>query len=220
MNWEVIRSTAEVLTLATVLGAITGLEREVHRRPAGLRTHALVALGAALFTVAAQRAFSDSGASRIVAQVVSGIGFIGAGAVLRSGPTVKGLTSSAALWLSAAVGLAVGLREFTTATVAVILGVLVLAALRLSKRWLPQADTSIVVIHAASGSDVLDDLHGRLRSLGAHVGEIKVEHADGDSRVEVMVRGLDVADLAPVASAMQARSDVRSTHVRPGASEV
>jgi putative Mg2+ transporter-C (MgtC) family protein len=111
--------------LAAALGGFVGFEREFRDQPAGFRTHILVSLGAALFTMAG--AYGVSGfvgagpvsfdPTRIAAQVVTGIGFLGAGAILRYGVTVRGLTTAAALWVTAAVGVAVGLGYYTGALV-------------------------------------------------------------------------------------------------------
>jgi putative Mg2+ transporter-C (MgtC) family protein len=101
------------LLLAAVLGAGIGIEREIHDHPAGIRTHLLVALGSALFTVLSIVGFpSADGAatdpSRVAAQIVTGIGFLGAGAILKYGPTVRGLTTAASLWAAAGIGMAAG----------------------------------------------------------------------------------------------------------------
>ncbi len=98
------------LLLGLVLGAAIGLERELDRQPAGFRTHSLVALGSCLFTVVSGYAFLGSGAdpTRIAAQVVTGIGFIGAGAVLQYRGHIRGLTTAASLWSVAAIGMAAG----------------------------------------------------------------------------------------------------------------
>ncbi len=102
------------LLLAMVIGGIVGLERELHDRPAGLRTHILVCVGAALIMLISMdvpRQFTgvqESDPARIAAQVVSGIGFLGAGTILREGVTVRGLTTAASLWMAAALGLAAG----------------------------------------------------------------------------------------------------------------
>ena len=98
------------LTVGLVLGAIIGFERELHRQPAGFRTHSLVSLGAALFTVVSAFGFSGSLAdpTRIAAQIVSGIGFIGAGTILQYRGHIRGLTTAASIWLTAAIGMAVG----------------------------------------------------------------------------------------------------------------
>src|SRR4051794_3279061 len=95
--------------VATVLGALVGLEREARAHPAGFRTHALVALGACVFSLAGAYGFQGGppvDPTRVAAQVVSGIGFIGGGAILRQGGSVRGITTAATLWFAAAIGLA------------------------------------------------------------------------------------------------------------------
>ena len=102
------------LLLATLLSGLIGFERESHGRAAGFRTHILVCLGSTLMMLVSiymfelYRGLTTVDPSRIAAQVVTGMGFLGAGAILRSGPTVKGLTTAASLWAVAGIGLAVG----------------------------------------------------------------------------------------------------------------
>jgi putative Mg2+ transporter-C (MgtC) family protein len=114
------------LVVAALLGAAIGFEREIHEHPAGMRTHLLVALGSALFTVVSIFGFVGvlgigEGApvdpSRVAAQVVTGIGFLGAGAILKFGTTVRGLTTAASLWATAAIGMAVGAAEYLISVV-------------------------------------------------------------------------------------------------------
>jgi putative Mg2+ transporter-C (MgtC) family protein len=114
------------LALALGLGAVIGLEREYHRQPAGFRTHGLVALGAALFTVVSAHAFADADPTRIAAQIVTGIGFIGAGTILHHRGSVRGLTTAASLWAVAAIGMTAGAGLMVLALAGT---VLVLAAL-------------------------------------------------------------------------------------------
>lgn len=97
------------LLIAAVLGGLIGFEREAHGRPAGLRTHILVSIGSALFTiVSANFDITRTDPTRIAAQVVSGIGFLGAGTIIRQGSVIRGLTTAASLWTVAAIGMAVG----------------------------------------------------------------------------------------------------------------
>lgn len=118
------------LLLAAGLGAAIGIEREFRRKPAGLRTNILIALGSALFTtMSIQIAHGGGTPDRIAAQVVTGIGFVGAGAILRSGGSVHGMTTAATIWVNAAVGMAAGAGEFAMASVATLITLIVLAAL-------------------------------------------------------------------------------------------
>ena len=96
------------LVIATALGALVGYEREREGKPAGVRTHGMVALGAALFTLVSVYGFANHDPARVAAQIVTGIGFVGAGAILHLRRSVQGLTTAASLWVTAAIGLAVG----------------------------------------------------------------------------------------------------------------
>lgn len=121
MDWVILGQ----IVAAAAMGAALGLERELNAQPAGLRTHMLVSMGAALFTLAGV-GLAGSDPTRIAAQVVTGIGFLGGGAILREGANVRGLTTAASLWLAAAIGLAVGLRHWLGAVGVTILGLIVL----------------------------------------------------------------------------------------------
>lgn len=96
------------LLLAAVFGAAVGYERRSADKPAGLRTLSLVAMGSALFTIISAFGFESADQSRVAAQIVTGVGFLGAGTILRSGVTVSGLTTAATIWATAAIGMAVG----------------------------------------------------------------------------------------------------------------
>jgi putative Mg2+ transporter-C (MgtC) family protein len=126
--------------VAAVLGGIIGYERDVAGRPAGLRTHAIVALASAMFMVVSTHFMFEQNypggakipadGARIAAQVVSGIGFLAGGAILRTGLTVQGLTTAAALWLVAAIGLAAGGGMYAESVAGTVAGIAVLAFLR------------------------------------------------------------------------------------------
>ncbi len=118
------------IALALVLGAIVGFEREWAARPAGLRTHMMVAAGSAIFTVAGIYGFPGSDPSRIAAQVVTGIGFLGAGTILRTESGVRGLTTAAGIWFVAAVGVMAGAGMYLLAAAGTIVVVAVMAVLR------------------------------------------------------------------------------------------
>src|SRR5438093_1181370 len=130
------------LALAAALGAAVGLERELREREAGLRTHLLVSLGSALFTIASAYGFREffvsNGAlvrtdpTRIAAQIVTGIGFLGAGAIIRQGLSVRGLTTAATLWVVAAIGLTAGAGYYSAAAITTLLVILSLWRLRIA----------------------------------------------------------------------------------------
>lgn len=128
------------IVVGTALGAVIGYERDIHGRPAGLRTHALVALASATFMVVSTHLayyqgyrggdFTEVDGSRIAASVVSGIGFLAGGAILRTGLSIQGLTTAAGLWLVAAIGLCAGGGMYAASVAATIIGVVALTVLR------------------------------------------------------------------------------------------
>jgi len=119
------------LLLAAGLGAVIGAEREFHNKAAGLRTNTLIALGAAIFTLLsllmAQGSTADP--TRITSQIVTGIGFLGGGVILRTGLQVQGLTTAATIWVNAAIGAAAGAGQYRIAIAATVTALFVLAAL-------------------------------------------------------------------------------------------
>ena len=129
-GWDVLLR----LSVGAALGAAVGVEREIRDREAGIRTHLLVALGAALFTIVGAYGFRDFGSNvdptRIAAQIVTGIGFLGAGAILREGLSVRGLTTAGSLWIVAAIGMAAGAGYYWPAVVGTALTIFALWPLR------------------------------------------------------------------------------------------
>jgi len=120
------------LLLAVALGAIVGVEREKSHKPAGLRTHMLVSLGACLFTMMSTRFGAQP--AQVAGGIVAGIGFIGAGTIWAEKDKVQGITTAASLWATAAIGLTVGINDYPLAGVVTLLVVVILVSNRLLKR--------------------------------------------------------------------------------------
>ena len=124
------------LLMAAILSGIIGYEREYHGHAAGLRTHILVATGSALITIISIYGFGDAGLegsrdpARMVSQVVSGIGFLGAGTIIQTGTDIKGLTTATTLWFVMTIGVAAGAGRFTIAILATVLSIIILISLR------------------------------------------------------------------------------------------
>ena len=147
------------LLVALILGFSLGLERELTNKYAGLRTHILVCLGACVFTllsiygfptfadgdnVIVDQATGVRDTARIAAQIVTGIGFIGAGTVLRNGPMVFGLTTAATLWIAASIGMACGAGMYDVAVISTIISVAVLTLIRIFERqFLPSSGKQV-----------------------------------------------------------------------------
>ncbi|MEP7027224.1 MAG: MgtC/SapB family protein [Candidatus Eisenbacteria bacterium] len=123
------------LLLSTLLGAVIGWERFVDHKPAGLRTHTLVCLGSTVFVVVGERALTGaagnaSDLTRVMQGVITGIGFLGAGSIIQSGGSVRGLTTAATVWLVAAIGLAVGVGDAAVAAAVTGIALVVLRGFR------------------------------------------------------------------------------------------
>jgi putative Mg2+ transporter-C (MgtC) family protein len=131
-QWEIVGR----LALAAVLGGLIGLEREYRGYPAGVRTMALVCMGSALFADTSGLFGGDS--ARVTAQIVSGIGFLGAGLIFREGYTVKGVTTAATIWTVAAVGIAIGAQAYIVAVFASFFSMILLELRVVTKNIRPQ----------------------------------------------------------------------------------
>jgi putative Mg2+ transporter-C (MgtC) family protein len=179
------------LALAAALGAAIGVERELREREAGLRTHTLVSLGAALFTIAGAYGFGDFHGSfdptRIAAQVVTGIGFLGAGAIIRQGLAVRGLTTAATLWVVAAIGLTAGAGYYaaaaiTTAIVLLSLWPLRIFAYRVMTRFRPETDRLVAQLPSGESPAPLIE---ELEELGAKLQTLEISH-EADRRTVLL----------------------------------
>lgn len=148
------------LLISAALGAVIGFERERQGQPAGLRTHIILVIGAALaMMLSINIAVPNNDPGRLAAQVISGIGFLGAGAILRYGPNVKGLTTATSLWTMAIVGLAVGMGEYLAGVGATVLLLCVLVLLNLfEKRFINPISTITLTVIAEDRSGLVEDL--------------------------------------------------------------
>jgi len=119
------------IVLAVILGALVGFERQIRGKAAGLRTNTLICLGAAVFTIISQRmaAGNADSVTRIAAQIVTGVGFLGAGAIIRDRVGVHGLTTAATIWLVASIGMACGAQYYYLATISALIAIIVLFGL-------------------------------------------------------------------------------------------
>jgi putative Mg2+ transporter-C (MgtC) family protein len=184
LNWD---EALLRLALAGVLGGLIGLERELRERGAGLRTHLLVSVGAALFTIAGAYGFGGGGVrvdpTRVAAQIVTGVGFLGAGAIIRQGFSVRGLTTAATLWVVAAVGLAAGAGYYsgaviTTALVLLALWPLRILAFRILRRFRADDGRLLVELPVGTGpGEVIDEIE----RAGARITAMEVSQ-EGDRR--------------------------------------
>jgi putative Mg2+ transporter-C (MgtC) family protein len=209
------------LVVASVLGGVIGLERELSGKPAGLRTNILICIGAALFMhlsiAVAQLGFSEGGqpygdTTRIAAQIVSGIGFLGAGAILHSRGTVVGLTTAATIWVVAAVGAAVGAGGYVEAVGTTILVTIVLAGLRRIEWVILMKRRKVTATLRVPPGTEFEDVIEAFRLAGVHlVSRTVFDHPDDrtfELRLVASNRQLDM-----LTESLHRRSDVFSFQV-------
>ncbi len=182
------------LALACLLGGIIGLERESLNRPAGLRTYTLVCMGSTLAMIVSLEMYYQFQATvnadpgRIAAQVVSGIGFVGAGTIIREGATIRGLTTAAGIWVVGCIGLAVGAGMYIPAIVTSILVLFVLIYfVRLEERFTGMREYRAF-------SMIVDDIPGQVGRVGSALGDLGVliknihlSRTDEEGRLEVEI---------------------------------
>jgi uncharacterized membrane protein YhiD involved in acid resistance len=194
--------------VAAALGMVLGLERQRSNKDAGLRTYALVATGSALFTVLSIEGFPGSDTSRVAAQIVTGIGFLGAGLIFRQGSNLQGLTTAAGLWTVAAVGMAAGTGLWG---LAIVVTVIVLLVLKLSDRYSTQLRSQVLrhaqwsvrltvddpaTIHEIR--DIVTDLAPSAARVLPDVGHWAVGQRKGDPTVTLILTDEQLAQLLPL----------------------
>lgn len=185
INLSSLQDTFLSLAAAFLLGAVIGLEREYRQRTAGLRTNVLVAVAAAIFVDIANRLTGHEGAVHVIAYVISGVGFLGAGVIMKTDGNVRGLNTAATLWGAAAVGACAGadlIAEALLATLFVVAGNTLLRPLVNALNRLPIDDENSEVTYIVSiicGRDrqktVRDDLEDRLEAAGYPVADLSIQ---------------------------------------------
>jgi len=208
--------------VAVLLTGAVGIEREIAGQPAGLRTHITVGLGAALFGLISVHGFDAYVAgrntnnyqidvSRVASQVVVGVGFLGAGAILKEGASIRGLTTAASLWATAAIGLAAGLGNFFAAAATAVFLLLSLIFLRTPRRWVRRRlarslETVIIHIrHGANPSEVVAALH---EIDGCDVRSLSIRREDDALTIEADLKSDPDCDLDVALGEIAARKDV------------
>lgn len=218
------------ITVGAVLGGVIGYERDRHRRPVGLRTHLIVAMTAATFMVISSQfvyfqAYQEGDlvevdASRIAASVVSAIGFLAGGAILRNGITVQGLTTAAGLWLVTAIGMCAGAGMFVEAVIVTGMGITALTVLRRFEDKNDHVVRRRLSVVLGEESDGPAELLSTLRALGAVVHDLEYEkRLDGGRKpliVKLQIQMSDAIDVARLIDAVEKIPGARRIHVQHG----
>ena len=180
------------LGLATLLGGAIGLERELGGKPAGLRTNILICLGSVLYThiSIAMMGAGASDPTRVAGQIVTGVGFIGAGTILHARGAIVGLTSAATIWVVAAIGVALGSGYYLEGVGTTLIVLAVLAGLgRVEKVVERQSMRRTITVHARPGPTVLEDLESLVRRAGLEVTGVASREENVDLVIDFDIRG-------------------------------
>ena len=179
------------LSLATLFGGAIGLERELGGKPAGLRTNILICIGSVLYTkLSITMASGNSDPTRVAAQIVTGVGFIGAGTILHARGAVVGLTSAATIWVVAAIGVALGAAFYWEAAGTTLLVLLVLQGLgRIELVVQRQTTERSLSVHARPDPNLLEDLETVVRRTGLHIERQASRRENVDLVIDFTLRG-------------------------------
>ena len=213
INLASLADTTISLTTAFILGSLIGVERQYRQRTAGLRTNVLVAVGAAIFVDMANRLNGHQGAIGVVAYVVSGIGFLGAGAILARGEIVRGLTTAASIWTVAAIGLAVGGGLYFAAGVSTAIILVILAGVKpLEEAYRDRNQTCRLRIESQRGALTPELLKETLAIRNGQIKRFlaKARDTEIDDLIVILtkVSSKDIALLVPKIRAMSGVTDV------------
>jgi putative Mg2+ transporter-C (MgtC) family protein len=177
------------LVVALLLGSLIGLERERQERAAGLRTVTMVSLGSCLFTVVGAYGFPGTDPSRVAAQIVTGIGFLGAGTIFLRKDLVRGLTTAATIWATAAIGMAAGTAQYFEAFFTTLLVLAVLMVLKpVERRFFKRPAEVSVSLQIRRGDSELERVRAALAAIGAFPESVRVAELPEDTdRIEMEV---------------------------------
>jgi putative Mg2+ transporter-C (MgtC) family protein len=177
------------LLVALILGAVVGLERERQERAAGLRTVTMVSLGSCLFTIVGAYGFPNTDPSRVAAQIVTGIGFLGAGTIFLRKDLVRGLTTAATIWAVAAIGMAAGTSQYIIAVFTTLLILSVLMVLKpIERRFFKRPNEAQVSMVVPRTDGEIEAVREPLRVIGAYPMSVRIhELNDTEDRLEIDV---------------------------------
>jgi putative Mg2+ transporter-C (MgtC) family protein len=194
------------IIVAAILGGIVGWQREARFRPAGLRTHILVCVGSAVYTLASMSFAGNADPSRIASQVATGMGFLGAGTIIRHGNMVRGLTTAASLWAVAAIGIctAIGGKSFWVAGIATLVVLITLTLLRtVELRVIARRRDALITFRLPDVRSHIPDIQKMLETEGAQIESMRVAESPqaGTQELQLDIQLLESDDLSRVAVA-------------------
>ena len=177
------------LFLAVVIGCILGLEREIRGKSAGFRTLALICFGATIFTICSYLLGVESNRDRIASNIITGVGFIGAGVIFRNNASVSGITTAASIWIAAAIGMLLGIGDYLLAAISLVFALIILYALDFIQFWIDEKfqhrNYKVIFRKDCPINSLLD----QAKSLKLNLNKIKVLRVDMQTILEFKISG-------------------------------
>ncbi len=179
------------IILSALLGSLVGLEREVRRKPAGFRTLALISLGSTIFTICSYKLGFNGNQDRMAANIITGVGFLGAGVIYRNGFSVSGITTAATIWIAAALGMLIGISEYMLAVITLVTSLVILYAFEFLQNWIDAAFQHRSYTIAYKSTYDANELKEKLSALKLKPFDFKETRQDEKSNLEFEVIGKD-----------------------------
>lgn len=177
------------LVVAVVIGCILGFEREYRGKSAGLRTLALICLGSTIFTICSYRLGVEANRDRIAANIITGVGFIGAGVILRNNASISGITTAASIWITASIGMLIGIGDYMFSFISVFLALTILYVLDFIQFWIDnQFQHRTYKVVSREGCEI-DRFNEQLKLYKLKLYKIKTSRLDVQTSIELEVAG-------------------------------
>lgn len=213
-------SAAVKLIFSMIAGGVVGLNRERHKQPAGFRTHILICVGATLLMIVSIYIpqeyfnFKNGDPGRIAAQVVSGIGFLGAGAIIRLGSNIRGLTTAASIWLISGVGLCIGAGLYLIASLTVVISLFTLIVLdKIENRVFPQIHIKSFEIKFSHENVPENELASILKKAGIEINDYCITINSNQSEIKYITRISERTDISKVIDGINQLQHVQSIKI-------
>lgn len=201
------------LSASLLAGLIIGAEREYRNKSAGLRTIILITLGSTIFTIISLQSSHETEVGRIASNIVTGIGFLGAGAIMRDGFTVSGLTTASTIWVTAAIGMAIGVGQMEMAIYSLVLVMIVLVAFNALQRQLDKwhKEMNLSIVYEIDKNDI-EGIESKMENLKLRFSRIKECRKKGDVRYVYRLSGNSKALTKLIDYLVSKREKVKSFH--------
>ena len=177
------------IVLSAVIGCLVGLEREIRRKPAGFRTLALICVGATIFTICSYKLGITDNRDRIAANIITGVGFLGAGVIFRNGGSVSGITTAATIWIAAALGMLIGIGEYVLAVLSLGVSLFILYALQFIQNLIDTKFQHRDYVVTYKGDWNADEFKARITSLKLKTRYFKETRQDHQTTFEFDITG-------------------------------